>query len=578
MDNPILEELLTVESLLEDEKYKDALTAVDEFLQQKNLSSNNQLVAKLLKSRILTKRKKLDEAQKIIEKLWPKISKQENPFLRMDYLIVKTEISWVTGKFDEGIDAIEKSKEFIEKSETKFVNDIRIRFMQRKSELLQHCGIVLWYKGNLDKALELLLECLRLNEELGNKIKIAGTLNNIGLIYNSKSDYKLAIEYYEKALTISEELGNKRQVGTVLSNIGNIYAQQGDLNRAHDYMQQSLVLRKELGSKKGINITLINLGVIFQFKGDLSQALKYYQESLNLSKEIGYKQDIALALNNIGTIHNLKGELDQAYKHLKQSFDLYKELDLKEKIALSNLNMGEYYEKKDNLVDAAKHYQQSLAIHEELGNEYGSSIVLFELITLELERNDIVQSKLYLEKLKKFSEQSDSRTVDHHYRVANALILKASDNARDRMKASVIFENVVKEEITNHSLTVTAMVHLCDLLLSDLKMTGDTKLFKEIKNLTYKLHEIAEKQNSFSLLVETFRLEANLALVELDLKRAKQLLEDALELANEKGLEKIVSQIQDEQRKLEEQIELWEELSKRKAPIEETLEHVHIEE
>ena len=122
------------------------------------------------------------------------------------------------------------------------------------------------------------------------------------------------------------------------------------------------------------------------------------------------------------------------------------------------------------------------------------------------------------------------------------------------------------------------MVHLCELLLSELKVTGDNELFKEIKNLTHKLLEIAEKQSSHSLLAETYRLEALLALAELDLKKAKQLLKNALNIADEKGLEKTAAKIRDEQQELEEHIDLWEELSNRKAPLEETLQHVHIEE
>ena len=146
------------------------------------------------------------------------------------------------------------------------------------------------------------------------------------------------------------------------------------------------------------------------------------------------------------------------------------------------------------------------------------------------------------------------------------------------MKAIVIFEQVIEEEITDHSLTVTAMVHLCDLLLSELKETGDRKLFKEIKNLTQKLHEIAEKQSSHTLLAETYRLKALLALAELDLKQAKQLLKNALDIVDEKGLEKIAAKIRNEQQELEEHIDLWEELSKREAPLVETLQHVHIKE
>ncbi len=571
------EKLLHVESLIEEENYKNALKLVVEFLQRDGISQNNQLVAKLLESRIRVKLGELEEASKLIEKIWPKVSKQKNHLLIMDYLIVKANISWVLGKLDEGMEALEKGKEFLEKKDSEYKGKMKERFKRRKSALLIHGGIINWYKGNLDKALEYHQESLKLSEELGNKLGIISSYNNLGLVYWSKSKYKKAIEYYKLSLTISEELGKKLQAARVLNNLGNVYSQQGDLDQALEYYQQSHAIKEEQGTKKDIIISLINLGVVYQFKGELDQSLKNYQEALIISKEVGYKQHIALAVNNLGNIFSLKGDLDKAFENYQRSFKLYKELEMKQQIAMTHLNIGGYHKKKGNRKVALEHYHQSLALYEELGNNFSSALVLYELILEALDSIDSNMTKQYLQKLQQLNERADSRFIDQHYRVANALSLKASDSARDRLKASVIFEQIIEEEITDHSLTVTAMVHLCDLLLSELKMTGDEKLFIEIKNLTHRLLEIAKEQSSHSLLIETYRLEALLALAELDLKKAKELLKNALNLADEKGLEKTAVNIRDEKQKLDEQIKLWEELSNRKAPLEETLQHVEIE-
>ena len=572
------EELLSVELLITNEKYKDALKLIKKFSQREGISPNDQLAAKLLESRIRVQTGKIDEAGKLIEKIWPKVSKQKNPLLILDYLIVKAHISWVSGQLEEGTEVLTKCKEFLEKQVLEFEGEMKVRFLRRKCALLQHAGIINWYKGDLDKALEFHLESLRIHEKLGNKSGIVSSYNNLGLVCWSKSDYKQAIEYYKKSLTLSEELGKKLMIGRILNNLGNVYLQQGDLNQALEYYQQSHVIKEEKGTKQDIIISFINLGVVHQFKGELEKSLNYYQKALVLSEEVGYKQHIALAVNNIGNIYSLKGDIDQAFEYYKRSFELYKELDMKQQIAMSHLNVGGYHQKKGNRKEALEHYHQSLVIYEELGNDFSSALVIYELILEALENNDTTSMNQYLLKLQQIYERTDSRSINQHYRVAHALTLKASDNKRERVKAIVIFEQVIEEEITDHSLTVTAMVHLCELLLSELKVTGDNELFKEIKNLTHKLLEIAEKQSSHSLLAETYRLEALLALAELDLKKAKQLLKNALNIADEKGLEKTAAKIRDEQQELEEHIDLWEELSNRKAPLEETLQHVHIEE
>ncbi|MHA2315712.1 MAG: hypothetical protein ACXACF_10610, partial [Candidatus Hermodarchaeia archaeon] len=138
---------------------------------------------------------------------------------------------------------------------------------------------------------------------------------------------------------------------------------------------------------------------------------------------------------------------------------------------------------------------------------------------------------------------------------------------RDKVKAGEILEQVVEEEIGDHSLTVTAMIHLCDLLISELKMTGEEVLFAEIKALTERLFKIAEQQASHSLLAETYLIQSKLALIELDLGdlgRARKLLTTALQIASEKGLDRLADELKNEQNLLQEQMQKWELIIKEK--------------
>ena len=72
---------------------------------------------------------------------------------------------------------------------------------------------------------------------------------------------------------------------------------------------------------------------------------------------------------------------------------------------------------------------------------------------------------------------------------------KKSRELRDIKRAEKILEEVIAEEVGDYMLTVTAMIHLCDLLISELKDTGAEELFGEIKELTNRLLEISKKQS-----------------------------------------------------------------------------------
>ncbi len=486
----------------------------------------------------------------------------ENPLIVVDILRVKAETAWRSGQLEAGLNAVTEGKALLKAIENKQGADQENQIRQKKGDFLHHEGIIYWYKGDLEAALEHHRQSQAIKEQLGDRKGLAASYNNLGLVYWSKGDLDQALEYFQRALAINKELGDKRNIAVTLTNLGNVYTRAGDLDQALEYQTQSLAIKEELDDKHDIVMSLINLGVVYQLKGDLIEALEYYQQSLVLSEERGIKRDIALVINNLGNIYQLKGDLDQALEYFQRSLEIYQELGSKENTALLLANISEIYRKKGNLKEAQKYYQQSLKIYDAMGNAPLTAIVLLELVWIGLERENPRLVEQSLQRLQQINEQTDNRIINQRYRIATALVLKASKRARDKMKAGEILEQVVEEEVGDHSLTVTAMIHLCDLLLSELKMTGEDELFGKIKNLTKQLLEIAERQTSHSLLAETYLLQSKLALIELDMGRAKKLLTTAHHIAQEKGLDKLSSTLENERNQLQSQMQKWELLIK----------------
>ncbi|MDO8057014.1 MAG: tetratricopeptide repeat protein, partial [Candidatus Hermodarchaeota archaeon] len=468
------------------------------------------------------------------------------------------------GKLDEGLDAFKDAVVLLEKLEPKYVSKQEGELRRKKGELLHHGGIINWYKGNLDTALEYHEDSLAIREGQDDRQGMASAYNNLGLVYWTKGDLDEALEYYGKSLLINEELGNKRNIAVTLTNMGNAYTRKGDLDKALEYQERGLVIKEELGLKHDFAVSLINIGVVYQFKGNLDKALDYYQQSLVIFEELGIERDIALAINNLGNIHQLKGDLDQALDYFQRSLTLYEALGITEGVALTLANLGEIYRMKGSFAKAQEYYQQSLTLHDTMENHPLTAVILLELVWISLERSDSSSVQQYLQKLKQINERTENRVIDQRFRVASALVLKAGKRTRDKVKAGEILEQVVEEEIGDHSLTVTAMIHLCDLLISELKMTGEEVLFAEIKSLTQRLLKIAERQASHSLLVETYLIQSKLALIELDLGRARKLLTTALQIASEKGLDRLTHELKNEQNLLQEQVQKWELIIKEK--------------
>jgi adenylate cyclase len=191
---------------------------------------------------------------------------------------------------------------------------------------LNNIGIIYKEQGNYPRSLEYSQKSLAIYEEIGDKEGISMCLNNIGIIYDIQDNYPLALEYYHKSLAIDEELGDKQGIAYALHNIGSIYHGQGNYPQALDYYQKSLEVQEEIGNKIGISTILNNIGVIYKKQGNYPRALDYQQKSLAISEEIGNNLGISTSLNCIGNIYNDQGNYLKALSYCQKGLTLAKDI------------------------------------------------------------------------------------------------------------------------------------------------------------------------------------------------------------------------------------------------------------
>ncbi|HSH64434.1 MAG TPA: tetratricopeptide repeat protein, partial [Bacteroidia bacterium] len=164
----------------------------------------------------------------------------------------------------------------------------------------------------------------RINDRLG----IAMSYNNLGLIFYSQANLDSALEYYKIALKIKEELVDKSLLSTTYTNIGNIYFELHQFDAALTYQLKSLNASESGKDKRGILTAYHAIGGIYEGKKNFSEAIRYYNLALAISQEIDMKQ---------GILESYKG-LSSAYK-LSRNFER----------SLDYLNL--YYTEKDSILN-----------------------------------------------------------------------------------------------------------------------------------------------------------------------------------------------------------------------------------
>ncbi|WP_088243909.1 tetratricopeptide repeat protein [Calothrix rhizosoleniae] len=79
--------------------------------------------------------------------------------------------------------------------------------------------------------MDYLKQTLAISKEIGNRLGVANSLNNLGLAYRNLGDYKKAIDYHQQSLKIDKEIGNRLGVANSLGNLGNTYHSLGDYKK-----------------------------------------------------------------------------------------------------------------------------------------------------------------------------------------------------------------------------------------------------------------------------------------------------------------------------------------------------------
>jgi tetratricopeptide (TPR) repeat protein len=103
-------------------------------------------------------------------------------------------------------------------------------------DTLNMMGFLHAQRGELDEALSILWDALRVRKLHDDNIKVSETLKNIGNVHREKGEFDLAIECYEECLRIRRaELGeNHEKVADVYVAIGNV---QSDLDNIDEAMR-----------------------------------------------------------------------------------------------------------------------------------------------------------------------------------------------------------------------------------------------------------------------------------------------------------------------------------------------------
>ncbi len=592
--------------------FSEAVDLVDKLIQQEDNKKLN-LEATLLKGEILCYTEDYDNSLPIIIEVLEESEKLGNEIMNIKSSLLLSEIHYQLNNSDESYDLLLQADKKLQKLENISSQELIIL----KSQLLRDKGRYFQNVGYNEEAFKQYNESWELIKGVNSDVDQSFSLHSIGSYYADKRDYKLALKYYNRGLVIREKNNYQYLIASSISSIGALNSEKGEFKLAIEYFNKAMKIYKDLNIQGGIAkvhnylglafvgmgeledslknhkkalkintaigiqsriaMSLHNIGIIYFLTGELDKALEYSYKSLEINELLKYKFGIAGACNNLGILYMQKGELEKSLNFHQRHLEIVINFNNKTDLAMSYVNLGTIYQMKGELDKALDYFKKSLDIDREIGTEIEIAESLYNLIKLSLVMDNTEMVDEYLNELKVLDDGYFNKFVKLRYKIAQALLLKSSPRTINKAKAQEILIELNQDEVIDHELTIFAKLNLCELLLTELRNTGNENVLVEFKELVEDLHNFAKEQNSWSLLAEIYLLQSSLALIELNLDKAQNLTNQAQIIADTKGLSNLSIKISNQFDRLIENQQTLERMVNESAPLAEILEEVHLE-
>ncbi len=363
----------------------------------------------------------------------------------------------------------------------------------------------------------------------------AESLKNLGDIMAYSGRYEEAKNYYLEGINISSPL--EEEYFDLKISLGSLYSQMGDYKKTAEIFDE---INKELDlekMEKQLGWVYYYKGIINYSLGNQTEAINFFKESLKIFEKLENVEGILAIYGSMGAPYFISGKTIEAENIFKEGLKLSSKYgDFRRKLlCLSNLislklNLGNYEEMDE-------YFKEALNLSSSIGDLRIYSHILYIKGLFLKRKKELKESIDYLEKAKDLSLEISAKEVycDSLVNLSTALIeegvLEKAKNYLNQTR-EIAFE-----------LNYLVNLNYIDFLINFLKFLEGNK--EACKKMEEKLKEIKEKGDPYDFVECSIYFAKALKNLNEN-EKAKECLQEALEIAEEKNYNYLVRKIEEE--------------------------------
>jgi class 3 adenylate cyclase/tetratricopeptide (TPR) repeat protein len=159
-------------------------------------------------------------------------------------------------------------------------------------------------------------------EELGDRVKVAIMLGNLGANSYNESDWVAASEYFDRAAQASLQAGDVATAAVAHVNQAELRAAQGHLEEAEALLVPAVRTLQAVGDRGNIAAATVQLGRTRALLGRPDQGIELLQSAIEMYERLEVRRGAAEAWARIAEVHLVSGASNEAEDALSKAREL----------------------------------------------------------------------------------------------------------------------------------------------------------------------------------------------------------------------------------------------------------------
>ncbi len=230
-----------------------------------------------------------------------------------------------------------------------------------ESRLLAILGSVHATNHNWEAAINAYEQAIEAGDVVQDLRRLSLTYSGLSLAYQESGQLNQAAHYAHRAIAIHDTLNDRISLARSENNLGLMLLRAGDATKARGHLERAVRLFDVDGVEAGKSDFLLSLSELALAESALDEADRFAKEALALAMRLAEGSSVAESHLGLGRIAAARGDHGTVDTEFHAAFDLFEESGVGERLSRAHADYASILEARGDFGGAVQHLKQALA-------------------------------------------------------------------------------------------------------------------------------------------------------------------------------------------------------------------------